>query len=148
MDPISIDGFFAFVNGLFKVGDSPASFQSWKFYKERVLTGYGEEELSTELLPVASFGELVPGSRIFWVSSLISEERSPRLTVKIEVIFNIGSDGQTKPESINIREVGGVGCDKPEDKQAIKWLWDIARGLIGIIIRLISELISGRLSGS
>lgn len=136
-EPISIDGFFEFLNGIFKSVDVTASFESWHFYKERILYSYEEDELKSELLPISTFGEMLPGSRIFWLGSL----KINNVEVKTEVIFNVGADGQTRIESNYAREAKGLPVDEVGNIRKIRRLWRETKELLPIVIPLIGQLI-------
>lgn len=138
---VGISEFFAFFNTLVKLGDSPAAFESYHFYKERVLVNYKEEQLKEELIEVDNFADLLPGNRVFWVGSIVTEKRSVELRVKVEAVLNIGNKGNITTESIKLREVEGLSAET-SNKSKKRWLQNISRGLIDIAIRLISAIIA------
>lgn len=138
-EPLSIDSFFSFINKIFAIIEVGVSFESWNFYKERILYSYEESELEGELIPVDTFAQLTPGSRIFWIGYVRTDNRS----VRIEVIFNIGRDGQTRIETTNARETKGERISKEEasDKRKTRRFWGLIERLAPIIIPLIGELL-------
>ncbi len=135
----TIREFFSFLNSVLELSDSPATFESYEFYKERVLANYEETQLNEELLPIDSFSELLPGSRIFWLGSIVTKKQSVEFKIKIEAILNIGKNREVEPESVRIREIEGVDTSNAKKR---RWLNDMASSLVYVAIRVISGVIT------
>lgn len=143
-ESISIDGFFSFINGIYSRIDAGATFKSWHFYKERVLYNYGEDELKSELIPIGSFEEMLPGSRIFWIGSL----EVNGVEVRVDAIFNVGRDGQTILEAIYPRGARRLSVADIKDKAKINRLWRTTKAMFPIVIPVIGEVIRNFIGSS
>lgn len=143
-ESISIDGFFSFINLIYSRIDARATFKSWRFYKERVLYNYEEDELKSELIPITSFEEMLPGSRIFWIGSL----EVNGVEVRVDAIFNVSRDGQTILEAIYPRGATGLSVADIKDKTKMNRLWRTTKALFPIVIPVIGEVIRSFISSS
>lgn len=136
-EPISIDSLFSLINELLSLVDAPVKFKNWEFYKERILYSYEEEELETELIPVSTFAELRPGSRIFWRGWLVID----KIEVETVTVFNINRMGETKIETIRSRKAKGLSPEDSRNKRVVRRHWRTVERIAPIVIPLIERII-------